>query len=484
MRDRYHIVVVGGGYSGVALCAQLIRESRGPLAVTVVEGGEKLGRGIAYGTTDEQHLLNTRARQMSLLGDDPEHFVRWSEARGKRVAPDSFAPRRVYGEYLDATLRSIVATRRNVRFDALLETRVADVQRSSSGFTVSLEGGGKMQASAVVLATGHAPPSDPLARWLPHGSKRYLQDPWRHDDLARIGPADRVLIVGTGLTMVDVTLSLARRGHSGGIDALSRHGLLPREHAAASQVLPRELRDALYRELAHNDLRHSLRSLRATVAAAERRGLSWHAVMDALRPVTQRLWVGMCPADRQRFVGRLRTFWDVHRHRLSAAPSQVLDGLRARGRLVVRAGRIQRASSTAKGIAVDVERGARVQRERYDWVVNCTGSSFSRASCRGLEKQLIDRGLLLVDPLGLGYVAEPTGAVFGLQGPVRGLYVLGPACRAQCWENTAVPELRKQSEILAAELLEGFARGAGRHFPRRRRDALHDDREDAPLGQG
>jgi uncharacterized NAD(P)/FAD-binding protein YdhS len=458
MRDPYQIIIVGGGFSGVALAAQLLRSGRGRLAVTLLESGSKLGRGIAYGTPDEQHLLNTRAANMSLLGEDPDHFVRWSEMRGKRIAPDAFAPRRAYGDYLETSLRSLAATRRDVRFDALLETRVADVRREPAGFAVALDNGRKLQASAVVLATGHPPPADPLGRWLPRGAKRYLRDPWQHTEVAQIAAADRVLLIGTGLTMVDVTLSLARRGHTGGIEALSRHGLLPREHAAASQVLPRDLRDPLLEELSRNDLRCSLRAVRTIVTAAENRGLTWHAVMDALRPVTPRLWTGMCAADRQRFVGRLRTFWDVHRHRLPGAPAKAIAALRASGQLAVRAGRIRSASARAQGVTLDVARHGSVARERYDWVVNCTGSSFTRANIRGVERELIERGDLIVDPLGLGYVTEPSGAVFGANGPVRGLYVLGPACRAQCWENTAVPELRKQAESLAVDLLQAAVR--------------------------
>jgi uncharacterized NAD(P)/FAD-binding protein YdhS len=459
MRDPYHVVVVGGGFSGVALASQLLRSARARLGVTLVERGPTLGRGVAYGTPDEQHLLNTRAAQMSLLGDDPDHFVRWNETRGKRVAPHGFATRRSYGDYLEATLRSLAATRRDVRFGARLGASVSDVRRERAGFAVALADGTTLAASAVVLATGHPPPADPLSRWLPRGAERYLDDPWRHADVERIGPTDRVLVIGTGLTMVDLTLTLARRGHVAQIDALSRHGLLPREHAAASQVLPRDLRDALFAALSRNDLRCSLRAVRATVGAAESRGLSWHAVMDALRPVTPRVWAGMCATDRQSFVARLRTFWDVHRHRLPTAPASAIAALCATGQLKVRAGRIRRVASRGGMLSVDVaQHGRDVVREPYDWIVNCTGSSFTRANSRELERQLLERGMLLVDPLGLGYVTEPNGAVFGARGPVRGLYVLGPACRAQCWESTAVPELRKQAETLAVELLRDAAR--------------------------
>src|SRR5262245_55028782 len=106
MRRRRHVAIVGGGFSGVALAAELLR-SGGGLRATLLESGPRLGRGIAYGTVDPAHLLNTRAERMSLFGDDPTHFVRWNRARLRNVAPADFVARSVYGDYLEDTLRTL-----------------------------------------------------------------------------------------------------------------------------------------------------------------------------------------------------------------------------------------------------------------------------------------------------------------------------------------------------------------------------------------
>ena len=240
----FHVVVVGGGFSGVALAARLLRGATAISGSRCSRPAEKTV-AVSHTVAERRALAEHTRRAVDLVGDDPDHFVRWSASRGLRVAPDAFAPRRSYGEYLETTLRFLASKHRAVRFTAQLGACVAcvaDVRRSTR-LDVALRGGRRVSASAVVLATGHPPPADPLARWLPLGAERYLPDPWRHADIEQIGVADRVLMIGTGLTMVDVDLALARRGHSGRIDALSRHGLRA-SIQPASQVLPRDLRDA------------------------------------------------------------------------------------------------------------------------------------------------------------------------------------------------------------------------------------------------
>ena len=49
-------------------------------------------------------------------------------------------------------------------------------------------------------------------------------------DPSRINKDASVLIVGTGLSMADVVVSLARHGHEGRVTAISRRGIIPKSH--------------------------------------------------------------------------------------------------------------------------------------------------------------------------------------------------------------------------------------------------------------
>jgi uncharacterized NAD(P)/FAD-binding protein YdhS len=451
MREQHRVAIIGGGFSGVALAAQLLRRGQSGTAVTLIESSERLGRGVAYGTPSDRHLTNTRAAQMSVYCDEPDHFVRWSETRGEPIAPGAFVRRRLYGEYVEDALRAEAARCGDVRLEVRLQTSVRDVRPGPGEFSLALDDRRALSADSVVLATGHPPPADPLASLLPRRAQRYLRDPWAPSELDRIAPGSRVLLLGTGLTMVDVALELAGRDPGCEITAISRNGLLPREHAPATQLLPRELGERLFAGLAHNDLRAAIHVVRATAAAATARGFTWHAVIDALRPATPRLWAAMCAGDRRRFVKRVRAFWDVHRHRMAPTSAAAIAELRATGRLAVAAARVRGVEDVGDGLVARVHSSGDSESsvKRFDWIVNCTGPAFTPKSARELDRRLCERGLLLVDPLGIGFVTAPDGTAFGSHGPVPGLYVLGPACRARCWENTAVPEIRQQADNLA-----------------------------------
>ena len=68
------------------------------------EKSDAAGRGIAYGTHCEEHLLNVPAGLMSAFPDEPSHFLNWLRARDASAHHGTFAPRRVYGDYLEELL--------------------------------------------------------------------------------------------------------------------------------------------------------------------------------------------------------------------------------------------------------------------------------------------------------------------------------------------------------------------------------------------
>ncbi|HLT90369.1 MAG TPA: FAD/NAD(P)-binding protein [Woeseiaceae bacterium] len=471
--ERFHVVIVGGGFSGVALAAHLVRHGDRGLRITLVEAGERVGRGIAYGTELDDHLLNTRAADMSALEDEADDFVWWLRRHGHASSGREFVSRRRYGDYLEDKLieTSLRAAQHDIAFSANGGTRVTDVMDGGDAFLVALDDGRSVGCDAVVLATGHASPPDILARWLPRGHARWIRDPWAAPGVGPggIGRDDRVLMIGSGLTMIDKLLELEACGHTGPVHALSRRGLLPRAHRRRPETLPADVQRALSDGLARaGSLRAMLRVTRRAIAAAEHRGTSWRPVIDALRALAPSLWSRLSPADRRRFLRRLRPYWDVHRHRTAPSIGAVIEARLATGRLEVRAGRVCGAEVRERGIVVEQRlRGATApRREHYDWIVNCTGHDRPGAG-RALEERLSWRGLLLPDLDGLGWIAGPGGALERSDGSPRRLYLLGPGRRPASFESTAVPELRRQAAALAAELVEvaaarrrGPARGA------------------------
>jgi uncharacterized NAD(P)/FAD-binding protein YdhS len=436
-----HVVIVGGGFSGALMAINLFRFG-GPRTTLVERAPERLGRGIAYGAAHPGQLLNVRAAAMSAFPDDPDHFVRWCRDRGG-AAPADFVARDTYGAYLRETLAGV----RTIAGDrlAVLTGEVRAIDRND-GLRLTLAGGETLAADAAVLTLGnlppHAPPGiDPAA--LPPGI--YVDDPWARDPTAGLSDTDQVVLVGSGLTAIDVALRLDAVGFDGQILALSRRGLAPRRHVDG--VPPA----AGWAETPDLPLSALVRRLRADAAT-----LSWRAAVDALRPVTQHWWARADAATRARFLRHCRPFWDVHRHRLAPAVADRIDAMVAAGRLCFAAGKIVAVDPDPHGSLIRWRpRGETGLRETIARrIVNCTGPQGDvLRTAEPLLRQLVAGGMVRPDALRLGIDVDDGSRVIGRDGQGQpDLYCVGPMTRGSFWEIVAVPDIRRQCADLARRL--------------------------------
>lgn len=454
------IAIIGGGCSGALTAAQLLRSPAPfPIAVQLIERTAAVGPGLAYGAADDRHLLNVPAGKMSALPDEPGHFLRWLETHyGQRYGADSFVPRQVYGAYLQALLRQ--AERRAApgwRLETVHAEAVALTPRGD-GARLRLRNGRTLSAARVVLAVGNFPPREPpVVDDAFYRDPRYSGDPWTAP-VAAIDPDEDILLIGAGLTALDLVSTLLGRGHRGALHLLSRHGLLPQRHQACAPY-PGFLTLA---DVA--GLRVLARRVRREIAAAARQGHDWRAVIDALRPHTPLLWRALSGAERRRFLRHLKPYWEIHRHRIAPSVADAVEQWRRSGRLRLHAGWIQAYDERPDGVVVTYRprHGADPRALRVARVINCAGPEGDYRRLRQpLLERLLEAGLIRPDPLALGLDVGADGALIGATGaPSRWLYTLGPPQKGCLWETTAVPEIREQARALAQVLLRSLRRAA------------------------
>lgn len=425
------IVIIGGGFSGAMAAARLAERG---MASTLIDAGGDFGLGVAYSTPFDGHLLNVRANRMSAVEGRPDDFVRWLSAHHPDHAdPDGFAPRRLYGLYVQDRLRAVEAAHPGLI--ARLNARVVSLE----GTDVVLDDGRRISGRAVVLATGN-----PAPRTASGSSPRVISDPWARGALDDIGATDHVAIIGTGLTMVDMAVWLNARGWRGPLFALSRRGLGPRahhDHPEAPLPVSPELADGPA-------------SARLSAARRLAKDGQWRALMEGLRPVTGDLWRAADAATRTRLVRHLRPFWDVHRHRIAPAIAAEIEALSDAGRLTVTAGRVVSIAGAGDAVTLTFRPKGATATETVaaDWLIDCTGPGHDPAR-DPLTGPLISTGRARLDPLRLGLELDDSGRVLTTDGtPDPTLMVLGPPARATFWETVAVPDIRKRIEVLTEAL--------------------------------
>jgi uncharacterized NAD(P)/FAD-binding protein YdhS len=446
------IAIIGGGFSGTILALNLLRT--GPSCrVVLIERDHGFGRGIAYSATNPHHLLNVSAGGLSAFSDQPMDFVDWLETQpcetGTAPQAGTFAPRRQFGAYIDHHLAA--ALRDTGDRLALVQGNAVSVTREQGRWALQFATGQTVLADQVVIATGNPPPK-PLRLANPgfQSSPAYRNNPWAADATTGLSAADPVLIIGTGLTMVDTVIDLLDAGHQGTIHGLSRHGLVPHRHVPMPPM-PTEP-PAPY----PTTLVALTRRLRQDAAAWVAQGLPWQVAIEQFRPHVQASWRLASRADKSRFLRHMRSWWIPHRHRIAPAVADRIDDARRRGQLVITAGRIQSIRPQAGGLetAYIPSRGQGPVLLQAARVINCSGPGLDGDQGGDpLVRSMLDRGLVRQDDLRLGLEVTEDSALVGQNGQATpGLFALGPPTRGMFWEITAVPDIRLQAEQLAATI--------------------------------
>lgn len=448
------VAVIGGGFSGT-LFALKLAQKRPDLRIYLIEKASVPGRGLAYGACSPFHLLNVPVSRME-VGLTPS-FTEWlvktrvdltdalAESGGDLAG--AFVPRQVFGDYLEERLHAALSTDRASGVVPVHGEVVRLSDPPARG--VVLSDGREIAADAIVVATGNLPPRAPgiADDWL-YDTPWFVADPWTHDAFARLDHAAPVLLLGAGLTMVDVALKLAENGHKGPIHAVSRHGLLPQTHRGGGAWEP------FLKPHIPSSPRTMMKIIRAQAEKADAAGIPWQRVIDAVRPTIASVWHSWTGAQRHQFLRHLRSRWDVHRHRMAPRIAHALDELIASRQLRVMSGRI-REYRLAPGFveAVVGRRGERDTIITAKRIINCTGprSDFDRLALP-LFADMKRRGFVVPDVLGLGLETADCALIDRMGRPLGWLFALGPLTRPAWWEVTAVPEIATQVDRLVEDL--------------------------------
>jgi uncharacterized NAD(P)/FAD-binding protein YdhS len=451
MRETpFTVSVIGGGFTGAAAAIACLEHVRGPFRLVLAEPSAALGRGVAYGSHHPLHLLNVRTRDLSIRAGQPGDFLNWAFRQldqGENHAGlheglgHTFLPRQLFGEYVRQRLYEAIGRRPDIDF-ALVAEAVRDVTAERGRYRVAFERADPVCADIVILATAYG---------LQNSSGAGALAPFQAVSGERFARAETILLIGSGLTMVDMLLGARREGFRGKALVVSRRGQLPRPHAPRGVVpqnvaLPRSRRVSMLAT-----------GIRIACEMAEENGTPWQAVINGLRASLPETWQGLPVAEQARFLRHLRPFWDAHRHRLPMEIHASLMEEFAKGRAELLRGQVKGVIRKRDGFAVTlVRRGGEAETLKADLAFDCSG--FTPDLVQPVIRGLTEAGLAKPDPHRLGLAVEPSGQILGAAGqPSPGLYAIGPLCQGTLWEITAVPEIVRQADRAAQAIAASAA---------------------------
>ncbi|RYD31203.1 MAG: hypothetical protein EOP87_15190, partial [Verrucomicrobiaceae bacterium] len=393
--SSHPIVIIGGGFSGTLTAIHLSRRLPESTVILMEETGEA-GPGLAYRSTDAAAWLNVPAGKMSAFHDQPLHFLEYARHQlGEGVQEADFLPRHVYGGYLKRCLEN--EAQRNP-FLKVEKRRVHDLTRGDTDTTarVIFKDQSTVDAAHVVLATGNQGSAFASSLWAAHA------EPARSGEaVSAIRAGDTVLIVGSGLTMIDAVLDLDRRGDAASIHIVSRNGLLPRPYAPPSPKLAPDLD-----HLPDSHLRRAVRLFRRAIRGHEAQGGDWRDLFHEIRDATPSLWKELSAKDKARFLRFISPFWEVHRHQCPPETHHKIQTLLASGKLVQHRGTIVSIERAAGSIRLGL--AARNRHAPASWIeaqhfLDATGPARDLDAIRDpLIQNLLRRGFIRADAHRLG----------------------------------------------------------------------------------
>lgn len=449
-RRKPRIGIIGGGAGGTLVAVDLLGKLEAPAEVVLIEKTGDFGPGIPYRTRNPEHRLNVPAARMSALADQPDHFLDWLRREQPDCREDHYATRGVYGDYLSELLETAErGAPSGVELKRITET-VLDIEPSGSGLNLFLDGW-RTKVDWVVLAVGLVAGQDPVQ--VPDSLKEkgiYVPEAWDESNILPARGDRRVLVIGTGLTMIDVALTLTA-GHEGPkIHAISRNGLTPRAHRkgltrVAAPPLP------LDGEVSIRDL---LAAFTGELVRSSLEGGDWRDAIDSMRSVTPDAWRRL-PADGKRwFIEHMNRVWEIHRYRMAPPVAARFSEIRTNERLTVSAARIGAIEDAGSRARVTLLTKAGAEVTEFDRVISCCGASTDIAKDPPEPiAALLASGQVRPDELRLGLDVDADGTVRNQDGERSGkISLIGALRRGVEWETIGVTELRKQAQVIGDRL--------------------------------
>ncbi|WP_200975129.1 FAD/NAD(P)-binding protein [Echinicola sp. 20G] len=236
-----NIAIIGGGANGISTFIELFiqivtAKLQNKVSITLIEKDEKLGYGLAFGTPQPGHILNTQANLMGIFANEPAHFADWLKINGEKHRADikvdhdmdnAYTTRMLYGDYIAEQANTYLKRAKKHHLSVkVIHSEAIDIIKEKNEYELTFADQTSLKANYIVLALGTPKPSTfkSLIQF-----PAYLDFPWPTSRIKEKIPSNsHVGVLGTSLSAIDCVMTLLDNGHKGKISLFSPDGSLPR----------------------------------------------------------------------------------------------------------------------------------------------------------------------------------------------------------------------------------------------------------------
>jgi uncharacterized NAD(P)/FAD-binding protein YdhS len=493
-----NIAIIGGGACGTAVLVELLlqiacKEWRKDVKITLIEKEKQIGYGLAFGTDQPGHLLNTQAYLMGIHSNEPGHFAEWVKKKkgisnkkemGTGFAEQTYTTRKLYGEYVseNASRYLQIAKDLGVHIELIHEEAI-DIDKGNNFYEVICKSGLRIPTDYIVLAPGTPKPTN-YQELLQY--PQYIDSPWPSENiLKQTLPDDHIGVFGSSLSAIDVAITLIDNGHTGPISFFSPDGMLPRVHPESERPYTRKF---LTRENIHRKKRETFKDisiidlyrmfqdevedyagepvdwksldrtgkpadnlLEYDIHCAENGGDELMTVVFSLREDASPIWSLLGVAEKQRFKKLMGAHWMVNQHAMPLQNAYRLRKLFQKGVLKVLP-YFQEVSFDENSKKFLMKHGSS-KVIPVDKLINSTGcSSHLEQMNSSLINNMLKKSFLTPYPLGGAVINERTMKLVSPQGGER-IYALGHIVNGMLLDVNAVWFNVRTADIICKDIL-------------------------------
>lgn len=499
-----NITIIGGGACGTAVFIELLLQAAtsglaDKIKIYIIEKHEKLGYGLAFGTEQPGHLLNTQAELMGIHVHEPEHFSQWlkqhggknrKDVKGEGESDHTYTTRRLYGNYVSGQLNHYLEKAKKIGLAVdIIHAEAVDIQRLANSYEVICLDGQRVPCDFIILAPGTPKPNN-YTELLSYPA--YIDFPWpSYKIINSVKPSDHVGILGTSLSAIDAVMTVVDNGHKGDISLFSPDGMLPRVQPEESRSYERsiltlshihKIKRATLRKVGVNEVFKLFQQeveahagdqinwksrnrenksaellLDKDISAAERGGDALSDVIYSLRYDAGTIWQMWDPDEKLLFKKWLGSHWMLNRHAMPLHNAYRLQALFKEKRLKVFSGlkevefirrsrKFNLALEDREAIAVDI-------------LINATGSP-SQLSDMGfpLVDNLLKKEYLSSHPVGGTLIDELTMQTISPKGG-DGIYAIGHLANGMLLDVNSVWFNVRTASVLCKHILSKIENG-------------------------